>query len=267
MRSILFILLLQSMSSYAQSYSMVTHLQGTEAVGANMVTVTPSGKAPGNMTFNGVSPYHIGNKKRANGFDFRFDQPVKKLRLHFTAINDGEKIELGINGRKYLLTDKEVKPYEAGAGQLVPAQAEKGILTSIDKNKMASAIIDIASGYDISTLYVRHLNGISAGAVFSLSIEEKNPTSIAAEKPGHNLTLYPNPNIGISTLAGTVASEHVHLELFNEAGQKVYEKGLQVKDGQIQEVISLSGSIPGGVYLLKVKNGTNVETLRFTLSR
>ena len=263
-------------------YVNVKHLHGREQAGNNNVEIQVYGDAPGNTTFGNISPYHIGNKKRINGYDFNFEKPVKKVRINISAINDGEKIEIGVNGFKYFLEPNQISSYvnEHGVGTL--PVIKDGIISYTGKNAMASATIDITPGNSITSVYVHHLNGLAAGAAFDLSFEdnalvtdetlsnENNDglTGLNDGKETQKLGLFPNPNAGSFTLKGDMpTNKETVLEIVNTAGQKVFEQRIQPFQGSINESLKLDKSIANGVYVLYLNDGEHVQSLRFTLNR
>lgn len=276
-------MLLFGWPSYANAqhqYVDVKHLHGLKKTGSNHVNVEVYGNSAGNANFGSISPYHIGNKKRINGYDFKFEKPVKKIRINISAINAGEKIEIGINSLQYSLEPNQIKPYVNEHGVGILPVIKDGIISYTGTNAMASATIDITPGYSITSVYVHHLNGLAAGAVFDLSFEDNalvtdesngNNDGITGVNSGtstYKLDLFPNPNTGTFTLKGNMLTDKVtRLEIVNAAGQKVHEQRIQPVHGTVNESLKLDKSIANGVYILYLDDGEQVQSLRFTLNR
>lgn len=291
MRTKILIVLLVAQVAYAnaQESIQVTHLKGMEQVGNNQVTVTGYGERATNANFDGVVPYHIGNKDRINGYEFDFSEPVKSIQIHLTAINFAEEIEFGINGSKYNLFDQNITTYAPKGRSSIKPIIDDGIITYQNEIGMASATITIAPGYDINSLYVHHLNGKAAGSVFDLSIisgstfdnvngngnNGNNGRDVAASIGGSSLAtgaqllqIFPNPNNGEFTLTGSgYTSEKLALQIVNVSGQVVYEQQVTPYHQKVSEKISLAQSLPSGLYTLYLIDGEQKDIVRFTLSR
>lgn len=282
MRIIILLVLLIAQSAYAdaQEYITVQHMDGTEQVGNNEVTVATYGDRPTNQNFDEVSPYYIGNKGRVNGYDFSFAEPVNSVRIHLTAINNEEQIEIGINGRRYNLFERNMADYTPEYRTSVLPAIEDGIITYSDKLGMASVTITIAPGYDINSVYVHHLNGAAAGSVFDLSfatngslsdnIDGRSATTSTSGLKNNTqiLELYPNPNTGSFVLKGDVYNNReIELEIVNAVGQKVYEQKVFPNNSSVNESLNLNSTIPNGVYMLYLKNGPDIQNIRFTIKR
>ncbi|MEZ5016994.1 MAG: T9SS type A sorting domain-containing protein [Flavipsychrobacter sp.] len=291
MRIKFLIVLLVAQVAYAnaQEAIQVMHLNGTEQVGNNRVTVTRNGDSPDNTHYYGVSPYLVGSKDRINGYDFEFSEPVKQIQIRLAAVNKGELIEFGINGRKYNLFDNHIAAFDIEGRKYSLPAIEDGIITYGRKHDMANAIITIAPGYDISSFYVHHLNGKAAGAVFELFIVNgstfgngnsngnngNNGRDVATAIGGSSiasgaqlLQIFPNPNSGDFILKGNgYAGEKLALQIVNVSGQVVYEQQVTPFHQSINEKISLAQSLPGGLYTLYIIDGEQKDVVRFTLSR
>jgi hypothetical protein len=273
MRVLFSFLLFGAAISYAtaQDYIPVDHLSGTSDAGGNEVTVQAYGKGPGNMRFGDTGPYHIGNANRINGYDFSFGRAVKTVKIHITAIDAGERIEIGVNGKKYALARQNLTTGDGKTNTIV--QTEDGAIAFDDKKSVASVVVTISPGYGINSVYVHHLNGTAAGVVFDLSFSENNTgngaTGIGGMNNNHwSLNLYPNPNTGNFVLTGTGnIGPEFDLEIINPAGQKVYSRHATKKAGGINEAINLDGSLANGVYTLSIIDGEKKQTTRFTLDR
>jgi hypothetical protein len=70
-----------------------------------------------------------------------------------------------------------------------------------------------------------------------------------------DIKLIPNPNKGAFSLKGTLgvqADEDVHIEITDMLGQVVYSKSVVARNGQLDEHIDLSSSLPNGMYMLNM---------------
>ncbi len=80
------------------------------------------------------------------------------------------------------------------------------------------------------------------------------------------LTLYPNPNDGTFTIAGSWNSSEtqVRIELLNVLGQVVYSETAPIDNGSISIVMQTGNKLSAGNYLVRISDGTNQQTLRLT---
>lgn len=260
----------------AQNYVQVEHLKGTSAEAGNQVEVSPYGVHPGSVTFGEISPYHIGNKDRANGYDFTFSEPVKKVKINLAAINSGELIEVGVNGKKYILSEGELSPCFEAAKEVMLPVLEEGNISFHNKFRTANATVTIAPGYDINSVYVHHLNGKAAGSVFELWYEGSAPATTdqvvtstgSVSTTGKKLNLYPNPSDGSFTISGNgFNGDAVMLQIVNVAGQELVRKTVTPLNGVIKEQVNMSQDIPNGVYTVLLTADDQQQALRFTLNR
>lgn len=263
---------------YAQEFKKVDHINGVSNATGIEVTVSSYGTNAALLSFDGLSPYHIGNKKQPNGYDFSFSEPVSKLNIHMTAINAGEVIEVGINGMRYNLTKDLFSKYEHGERQAILPTVQDGVIIYNDEKSMASATITIAPGYDINSVYVHHLNGKAAGSVFELWYEGSAPTTTTTDQvvtstgsvstTGKKLNLYPNPSDGSFTISGNgFNGDAVMLQIVNVAGQELVRKTVTPLNGVIKEQVNMSQDIPNGVYTVLLTADDQQQALRFTLNR
>ncbi|MGI6343220.1 MAG: T9SS type A sorting domain-containing protein [Bacteroidales bacterium] len=73
-----------------------------------------------------------------------------------------------------------------------------------------------------------------------------------------NFKVYPNPTKGSFVLIGEPVTEQLHLVIYNNIGQIVWQSK-QFFSGKIN--ISLE-NFPKGVYLLKISNGKQLKTIK-----
>ncbi len=86
-------------------------------------------------------------------------------------------------------------------------------------------------------------------------------TSVEDIKSIKDLRLYPNPNDGSFTIEGTLNSSYAQLEIVDVTGKQVYDEYL-VTDNVLRHKVQL-GTIPNGIYLLKIFTEDDVSIIRF----
>ena len=95
------------------------------------------------------------------------------------------------------------------------------------------------------------------------------PTGIDDVKPDQ-CALYPNPNDGKFILSLPLTPSrggHISVEVVNVVGQVVYSLDIPLAPYKGGISISLPENVVSGVYLLRVKRGDEVKTMRFTVTR
>lgn len=81
------------------------------------------------------------------------------------------------------------------------------------------------------------------------------------------IQLYPNPNDGQFTIkAGNISSKQVRLEITNALGQLVYHTQVAAINKELSATIK-PGNIANGIYLLRLYDGAQLGTLKFTVNR
>lgn len=97
------------------------------------------------------------------------------------------------------------------------------------------------------------------------------PDSPATAGNLHNvkyLTLYPNPNNGSFTLKADFSGNNdgnAAIEIVNMMGAVVYKHDEQIIDHNLNKQIKLD--VPGGIYLLRIKNGSRSISLKFMVEQ
>ena len=85
----------------------------------------------------------------------------------------------------------------------------------------------------------------------------------------NSFSLFPNPNTGMFTLTGVLASgsdNEVGLEVSDVLGQVVYTGKTVPRSGQVREQITL-GNVAPGSYMLRVNTDKGTETFHFVIGK
>ena len=80
------------------------------------------------------------------------------------------------------------------------------------------------------------------------------------------ITLVPNPNNGTFTMKGslgTINDEEVSLDISNMLGQSIYRNKIIAHSGKINEQISLTSTLPNGMYILTLNSATIHSVFHF----
>jgi hypothetical protein len=84
------------------------------------------------------------------------------------------------------------------------------------------------------------------------------------------LNVFPNPSSGMFSIDLTMSDPGagiVSIAILNAFGDFVYSQEREVTSARTIQQIELSGSLPGGVYFLRVRIGKQIETTRILLNR
>lgn len=86
------------------------------------------------------------------------------------------------------------------------------------------------------------------------------------------INIYPNPNNGLFNLEINMQQIHnsageVKVEVINSIGQVVYSQTVRCDKGSMTHHIELGSSVPGGIYILHLSMGDNIEKNRLMLVR
>lgn len=85
---------------------------------------------------------------------------------------------------------------------------------------------------------------------------------------GGVITLYPNPNNGTFTVAGTISGGNkAQIEVLDIVGQTVYKERVLVQNGQLSKQIRLSDNNANGIYLLRIKTDSGSGMIWFVTER
>jgi hypothetical protein len=96
----------------------------------------------------------------------------------------------------------------------------------------------------------------------------KIKTSVDNIDPGNTISLYPNPNNGAFTIDGYIKSGGaVAIEILNVTGQVVYSENIKLHTPDLHKNITLSSSLPGGIYILKLKTDGMNKVARFNINK
>jgi len=93
------------------------------------------------------------------------------------------------------------------------------------------------------------------------------PTSVVSVSNAGVVTLYPNPNTGEFTIAGTAEGADVKVEVMNMLGQEIYNGSAQVNNGKFSMRIALDKNLPSGMYVLHLGSGDAKNIIRFSISK
>lgn len=103
----------------------------------------------------------------------------------------------------------------------------------------------------------------------SATIQVMTINGFETPEPGGMIRIYPNPNNGTFTIAGTTTSlkDECLVTITNMMGQVVYSKKLRVMNNSINEPIVLGSTLANGMYILTCTTGDEKTVLHFTMSR
>ena len=82
------------------------------------------------------------------------------------------------------------------------------------------------------------------------------------------ISIVPNPNKGIFTIAGTlgsVISQEVTLEIMDALGHVIYINRVMTNGGKINEQVALANALSDGIYYLNLRWGNNNKAFHFVV--
>ncbi len=84
-----------------------------------------------------------------------------------------------------------------------------------------------------------------------------------------DVQLFPNPNNGVFTLAGSVgiASGEAAIEVVNMVGQVIYRTTANVQNGNIDQHIDLGSNLGSGNYIVRLRTENSSKVFHFVLSK
>ncbi len=115
---------------------------------------------------------------------------------------------------------------------------------------------DVPAGEN--TIYVIDANGCTVEVPFEIVTGIK-----VFDGDEFSFDIQPNPNNGQFTLAGKSQEDAVNVEIFNVAGQKVFEKQLNANGNSFTE--NIHHGFVNGVYIVKLTSGANVAVKRMVV--
>ncbi len=94
------------------------------------------------------------------------------------------------------------------------------------------------------------------------------PDNISDLPIATDITLYPNPNDGTFTIAGTWpgSDRTVSIEIVNVLGQIAYSNTATVTNGELKVLLQTT-NLAAGTYLVRLADGKQLQTLRCTISQ
>lgn len=185
--TIVLLMMVLSMSlekSAAQIYTPVRHLDGTQTINGNNVTVTSS--VPGNRGGNycGEGPYLVGVVRLSNGLPpffaptsylFSFSKPVRMVTIRLTGVAENTLISFSVNGLPYSLTPANFATFPFPCNPITMAAIVGGALNGLVSGYPGSVRAIHIIG-DISSIEVhsksKQVNMNADGAIFGLYLTE-----------------------------------------------------------------------------------------------
>ena len=105
--------------------------------------------------------------------------------------------------------------------------------------------------------------GISNAIIVGSNVGVRNVTTSL-----DNIELFPNPNSGSFSIKGNYnnTASALNIEIINVVGQVVHTTTATVQNNLVDKSVSMKG-IADGVYLMRLSDGEQTKTIRFTVSR
>ncbi len=86
---------------------------------------------------------------------------------------------------------------------------------------------------------------------------------------GGNISILPNPNSGTFTIKGTtsITNGSLDMEITNMLGQVVHRSEVVVRNGKINEQVSLSNSLANGMYIVNLRSATENSVFHMVIEQ
>lgn len=85
-----------------------------------------------------------------------------------------------------------------------------------------------------------------------------------------DVNIFPNPASGDFTLTGTIGTANdntVNIDIRDLKGSSVYQRAVTVRNGSLNEQLSLSGQLADGIYLVTVRTDTDEKQVKLVIKR
>jgi hypothetical protein len=95
-------------------------------------------------------------------------------------------------------------------------------------------------------------------------------SGIGTNGSGNTLIVVPNPNGGIFSIKGTIAAGNdgaATIRITNMLGQTIYQNAATTTNGQIDQLISLDGTVAAGVYQVNVITGSGSTVFQVVIEK
>jgi len=212
---------------------------------ASLATVGTSGIVNGVAAGSATITYSIGN---ACGFSGAY-KPISIAAGRGTG---------GTPGRGYTLqTGGESITADGVAGGNSAPAVQPGVSSTND-------LLTVGNRAE-QTVPVRTHN--VAGSQRSMRMVNANGVSATA---ANQVRVIPNPNKGTFTVTGALNSQNdevADLEIRGLLGQVVYKGKILVKNGAINQQVSLDRNLANGMYMLSVKSSTEQKVFHFVMEQ
>lgn len=144
-------------------------------------------------------------------------------------------------------------------GNEVPGAITPSFITSLLEDK------------DTVSVRITASNPCGEKEVFATVVVDMSAVGVAGVdvKP-MDVRIMPNPNNGTFVIKGSLSStvtEEVTAEVTNMLGQVVYRDNIKAVRGNIDQRITLDGSLANGIYLLNIKAGDKSQTFYVTVGK
>ena len=130
------------------------------------------------------------------------------------------------------------------------------------------ATYQLNNGDSIYTVLTSSDRCAEPNTVISNGIKVEVLVSVADVNQLGDVILYPNPNNGTFTIAGTLNTDkEVNINVINVIGQSVYKAKAIPNGNELNHTVNTTSQLAAGTYLLHLQSDDNETTLRFTVQQ
>lgn len=135
----------------------------------------------------------------------------------------------------------------------------------------ATGIVNAVAAGTTTISYTVTLGSCTAVATHAVTVTAARAAGYTATAfTATELRLFPNPNSGIFTIKGALATaedQEIAIEVVDMAGQVVYSTKAIAMQGDVTTAITLSNTLPNGMYMLNVRTATDNSAFHFVIAR
>ena len=129
-------------------------------------------------------------------------------------------------------------------------------------------VTGISAGLATITYTVTNTFGCNNFATKNVTVgatapQHNNSTEIVGTKSVEEVQLFPNPNNGEFMVRGKTSANEITFEVYDLLGRILLNSIVTARDGNINEQIQLSNTVPNGTYLLVLRSEGTISTVTF----
>ncbi len=156
----------------------------------------------------------------------------------------------------------------ANPGTLISYQWQKNDTNIAGANSATYKTSLLKDGDEITVFVTTNTVCAPTDTALSNGLTMTISTSVPSINNNNNIALYPNPNNGSFIIKGSGFNNgEINFQVLNVIGQVVYSDALVMQNGTLNKQIELPQNIANGLYLMRIENGNETNTIHFAVQR